>query len=377
MDTKRRRVLTTLLSVLLGIVVMLFGALLLVSSGQPQPFLGDDGNVVAGSISEKLFINVNGGRQGMFIKGKDKTQPVLLYLHGGVPDYFLTQSHPTRMDQNFTVVWWEQRGSGISYSPDSSPSATTVEQLIADTLTVTDYLRSRFNQDKIYLMGHSGGSFVGIQAATQSPERFHAYIGIGQMSDQLESESMAYEYMLGEYRARGNNAMLEELEAAPVTKAGAPTAYLAIRDKAMHELGIGTTHEMRSLLWGLLVPSLLFREYTLVEKLNLWRAKSGSGTSVVWDKMVTTDLKQTVPEVAIPVYFLAGQWDYTCNSQLARAYFDVLKAPIKGFYTFDHSAHSPMFEEPGRLNDILLRDVLIGRTDLADALRQPPLLPTR
>ena len=361
-----RRVITILISVLLGSSLMLLGSLVFISSGQPQPFLDDNGNVIAGSIAEKVFIDVNGVRQGMFIKGKDATKPVLLYLHGGMPDYFLTQQYPTGMDEDFTVVWWEQRGSGISYAADIPRETLTVEQLITDALTVTDYLRDRFKQDKIYLMGHSGGSFIGIQAAARAPERYHAYIGVAQMSYQLESERMAHDYMLREYNKRGNSSMVKKLEDAPVTKDGAPTAYVAFRDKAMHELGIGTMHNMRSLLFGIVVPSLRFREYTLTEKINLWRGKSGAGISVIWDQMVTTDLRKTVPELAVPVYFLEGRWDYTCNYQPARSYFDVLRAPVKGFYSFDHSAHSPMFEEPKRFGEILRHDVLSGRTKLSD-----------
>ncbi len=335
---------TILASVLIGGLFVLLGSLWLVSPGLPQPFLDENSNVIARSISEKVFIDVNGVRQGMFIKGRDSTHPLLLYLHGGMPDYFLTQQHPTGMDEGFTVVWWEQRGSGISYASDIPRETLTVEQLIADTLTVTDYLRDRFRQDKIYLMGHSGGSFIGIQAAARAPERYHAYIGVAQMSYQIESERLAYDYMLREYGARGNSSMVKKLEVAPVTLDGVPAAYVAIRDEAMHELGIGTMHDMRSLLWGLVIPSLQFREYTLTEKINLWRVKSGSGISVAWDRMASSDLRKAVPELSIPGYFLEGRWDYTCNNQLRRSYFDVPRAPVKGFYTFEQSAHSPIFE---------------------------------
>ena len=88
------------------------GVLLAVSPGKPEPFLDENGKPLAGSISEKIFIDINGVQQGMFIKSRDVTHPVLLYLHGGMPDYFLTQKYPTGLEDDFTVVWWEQRGSG-------------------------------------------------------------------------------------------------------------------------------------------------------------------------------------------------------------------------------------------------------------------------
>jgi pimeloyl-ACP methyl ester carboxylesterase len=292
---------------------------------------------------------------------------VLLYLHGGIPDYFLTQRYPTGLEDIFTVVWWEQRGSGISYSPDIPADSKTVDQMVSDTVELTNYLRHRFGKDKIYLMGHSGGSFIGIQAAARAPELYYAYIGMAQMSNQLQSEKLAYDYMLEEFRKNGNMRMVQKLEAAPVTlTGGTPDEYLAVRDIAMHELGIGTMHTMRSVVTGLLLPSFTFPEYTLTEKINLWRGKADSGVSMLWGSMLATDLSKEVPQLDIPVYFLEGIYDHTCTYSVARSYFEGLRAPLKGFYTFEHSAHSPMFEEPAKTQEILLNDVLAGMNSLAD-----------
>ena len=137
----------------------------------------------------------------MFIESKDAADPVLLWLHGGLPEYFLTERYPTGLENDFTVVWWEQRGAGLSYSRDIPPETMTVEQFIADTLSVTDYLRDRFSKEKIYLMAHSGGTFIGLQAAARAREMYHAYIGVAQMVHQLRSERLAYEYMLERFTA--------------------------------------------------------------------------------------------------------------------------------------------------------------------------------
>ena len=167
-----------------------------------------DGKVLPGSISEKIHVNINGVEQGMFIKGKDSSNPVLLYLHGGMPDYFLTQDYPTGLDEYFTVVWWEQRGSGLSYSLRHPPESVNPDQLVSDTLAVTNYLRERFGQEKIYLMGHSGGTFIGIQAAARAPEKYRAYIAVAQMSNQLQSEQLAYDYMRQRFKDDGNTKMV-------------------------------------------------------------------------------------------------------------------------------------------------------------------------
>jgi len=364
---KAVRVMLTMISISLACLLIFVGVLQLLSPGIPTPFMDENGRLLAGSIAEKVFVNINGVEQGMFIMSKDTTHPVLLYLHGGMPDYFFTQKYPIDLEDYFTVVWWEQRGSGLSYDPDIPPESVTAEQLISDTLAVTNYLRHRFGKDKIYLMGHSGGTFIGIQAAERAPELYYAYIGVSQMSYQLESERLAYEFMLQQFQENGNSEMVQKLEEAPVTlTGGTPDAYLASRDKAMHRLGIGTTHDMNSVLGGIFLPSLTFRGYTLSEKINLWRGKSRSGVSPLWDTMLSTDLSTEVTELSIPIYFFEGAYDYTCSYALAREYFDQLEAPVKGFYTFEQSAHSPLFEEPEKMGHIFQEDVLHGMNNLAD-----------
>jgi pimeloyl-ACP methyl ester carboxylesterase len=365
-------IVSTTVGILLGVVVILLGVLLAVSPGKAKPFLDEKDRTLAGSISEKIHVNINGVQQGMFIMGKNVGNPVLLFLHGGtaMPEYFLTQNYPTGLEQYFTVCWWDRRNAGLSYSANAPPETLTVEQSISDTLAVTNYLRSRFHKDKIYMMAHSGGSLIGIQASAHAPELFYAYIGVGQMSYQLKSEMLSYEYMVKRYKEIGNTRMVKQLEAAPPTMTvPLPAAYMKVRDSAMHSLGVGTTHDMKSVMTGVFLASWLFREYTLGEKLALWRGKFSSD-KMLWDKMIATDLTKQIQKLDIPVYFFHGKYDYTVSYSLANAYIDELQAPIKGFYTFEHSAHSPIFEEPDRMKQILQEDVLAGKNNLSDACTQ-------
>jgi pimeloyl-ACP methyl ester carboxylesterase len=358
----------TIIAVLLSGMLILAGLLFAWSyPGKPTPFVDENGRTLPGSISEKIYVDVNGMKQGMFIKSKDTTNPVLLYLHGGMPDYFLAERYPTGLEEYFTVVWWEQRGSGISYDPKIPLETRTLEQMISDTLALTDYLQDRFGKEKIYLMGHSGGTFIGIQAAARAPELYDAYIGVAQMSYQLKSEQLAYDYMLQQFKKNGNTRMVQKLEAAPVTMSdGTPDAYRSLRDPAMHSLGIGTMHTMDSVLTGIFIPSWQSREYTLSEKFHTWTAKASSGIAMLWDEMLATDLSQEVTEFSIPVYFFSGIYDYTVNYRLAKDYFKKLNAPVKGFYTFEQSAHSPIFEEPEKVQKIMREDVLARTNSLAD-----------
>ncbi|MGB7982654.1 MAG: alpha/beta hydrolase [Candidatus Nanopelagicales bacterium] len=322
-------------------------------------------------ISEKIHVEINGVEQGMFIKGTSPDNPVLLFVHGGpgMTMYWMTQRRPIDIYDDFTVVWWEQRGAGLSYDPEIPAETMVASQFIDDTLEVTRYLLGRFDRDKLYLMGHSWGSYIGIQAVAKAPEMYHAYVGVGQLTHQIESEQLAYEYALAQFKDTGDDRMLRRLRGAPPRAwAPLPSAYMALRDEYMHKAGVGTTRAMRSVITGIFLPSWRSSEYTLMEKVNLWRGKLYSRRAAfgLWDTMLMTDLRREVPCVEIPVYFLHGKYDYTSAYPLAQDYFDTLEAPVKGFYTFERSAHSPILEEPDRTVAILLADVLTGETSLAD-----------
>lgn len=362
--------LTALFLTLLLILVGLGCLLVLVSPGRPGPLRDDAGALIPGSLSERVFVEINGVRQGMILQSSDPSNPVLLFLHGGpgMPTFFLNATHPTGLERHFTVVWWEQRGAGISFDGSIPPATMTVPQLISDTIAVTNYLRERFGQENIYLLGHSWGSYLGIQVAAAEPNLFHAYIGMGQLTHQLRSEVAAHAYLLKAYAAKGDAEMVRRLEEAPVSMAdGLSDAWMSLRDEAMHKLGVGTTRDMNSVITGVFVPVWRERAYTVREKIAIWRGKAWS-RSLLWDDMLRTDLALKVKQLDLPVYFWVGRHDYTTNHDLARDFFQRLDAPLKGFYTFENSAHSPLFEEPLRAIDILVQDVLRNATSLADKI---------
>ena len=189
----------------------------------------------------------------------------------------------------------------------------TTEQLIRDTIAVTDHLRERFGRERIYLLGHSWGSFLGMQVAARAPERYHAYIGMGQVAHQQRSEMLAYEYALDRFRETGDVRMVRRLEAAPVTMdAPLPRAYMKVRDAAMHRLGVGTTRDMRSVVTGVFVPVWRTPGYTVREKIAVGRGKTFS-RGAMWDDFLATDLTATVTELKLPAYFCHGRHDHTCS----------------------------------------------------------------
>ena len=283
-----------------------------------------------------------------------------------MPEFFLARNHPTGLEQSFTVAWWEQRGAGMSYTAATTSQGLSFEQLVADTIEVTQYLRTRFHQDRIVLLGHSWGSFLGIQVAKAAPQLYSAYVGMGQVSYQLHSEEAARLYMLEQYRARGDTSMVRKLIAAPANRSvGLSSAYLHLRDQAMHRLGIGTTRAMHSVITGVFLAVWVCSDYSFRERLAIWRGLSFSRQQL-WTEFITTDLTHRVLSLDLPIYFFSGRYDYTSNAAYARGYFDLILSPVKGFYTFAESAHSPLFEEPERAVEILTRDVCAGLTALAD-----------
>ena len=317
-------------------------------------------------------MTIGGVDQGMFIRSKNLENPVLLFVHGGpaFPEYFLFEKYKPGLEDDFTVCYWEQRGGGLSYSAGIPLESMTFEQLTTDAIEVSNYLRNRFGKEKIYLMAHSGGTLIAIQAAAQAPQLYNAYIGIGQITQQAASEKIAYQYMVKQFTALGNKKDLEELDKYPVLEYDSCIAQFyksSVRDKSMHKLGIGTMRNMTSVFWGVFIPVWICKAYTIKEKINIWVSKFTfiKKTKFI-EQLLIIDIPASVSKLNIPVYFFSGKYDFTVNVNLSKAYLRKLQAPIKGFYTFNNSAHSPIFEEPGRIKQIMELDILKGSTQLAD-----------
>lgn len=366
---KVRKIMLVLSSVIVLCTIALTVILLIQSPGKVKPLLDENGNVVKGSISEKVYTKINGVNMGMIIKSKDASNPVLLFVHGGpgMPEYPVTEKYPTGLEDHFTVVWFDQRGAGLSYKSDMLKEKMTTEQFVSDTIEISKYLCERFGQDKIYLMAHSWGSYIGIQAVAKAPELYHAYIGIGQISNTLESEKIAYDYMLKYYETAGEEKTVKKLQGLSFKSLDhLPKDYDKIRDDLMHRSGIGTTHEMKSVVTGIFMTVMQNQEYTLGEKINIWRGKAFSKSSILTDELYKSNLSNTITKLKIPVYFFSGIYDYTVNYSMSEAYLKKIDAPVKGFYLFKESAHSPIFEEPKKVMQVMQEDVINGKKDLAD-----------
>jgi pimeloyl-ACP methyl ester carboxylesterase len=347
------------------------------SVGTVPQFTDADGNVLPGSIAEKTWVDVDGARIGMVIEGQDASNPVLLVLGGGpgIPEYWMEHEWACGLDQHFTVCWMDWRGAGLSYDANLDPSTCTTERYVDDVVAVTDYLRDRFGQDRVYLMGHSFGTYMALQVLRDHSDPYAAYVGMSQITSGSR-EKVGYERMLQLCQQTGNRSLQQSLERyrdaidTPdgTLDMGDPLVqryFSHVRDEAMHSLGVGTRHDMSSVITGIFLPTLRATCYTIPERIGIWRGKAALVGSPVSDDALTFDAGDFT-SFDVPVYVLAGVHDETCDYGLQREWFDAVEAPTKGFYTFDDSAHSPLFEEPDKAVGIMAGDVLSGANDEAD-----------
>jgi pimeloyl-ACP methyl ester carboxylesterase len=352
------------LLVFLGLFISLLVYLAIVSPGKPDAFKDENGEILEGSISEKIFVPIGGVEQGMFIRSKNIDNPVLLFLHGGpgFPNYFLIEKFNPGLEDLFTVCYWEQRGGGLSYNPEVTIESMTLEQLVSDAIEVTNYLRVRFAMDKIYILAWSGGTTIALPAVSKAPELFHAYIAMGQITRQRESERIAYDFMLKQFTAKNDQRSVKQLKKYKHlgTESDLISFYnSATRDNLMHELGIGTMRNMKSVFRDIFLPVWTCRAYTLREKFNIWKSKIMflPGTNLK-NETLKTDFSAAYPKIEVPIYFMSGKFDLTVNVELSKDYYNRLHAPLKRFYTFEHSAHGPLFEEPDKFIEIIKNDIL-------------------
>lgn len=365
------------LVVLACLLVAAFLAIMPPGKGAIPQFADADGSVLPGSIAEKTWIDVDGVRIGMVNEGQDDSNPVLLVLGGGpgIPEYWIEHEWPCGLDRHFTVCWMDWRGTGLSFDASLDAATCTTERYVDDAIAVTDCLRDRFGQGKVYLMGHSFGTYVALQVLRNHSSLYAAYVGVSQITSG-NREKVGYEKMLELCQQTGNRSLRDSLERyrdaidTPdgTLDMGDPMVrryFSGMRDKAMHKLSVGTRHDMTSVITGIFLPTLRAECYTIPERIGIWRGKTALSGSPVSNDALTFDAGE-LTSFDIPLYVFAGAHDETCDYGLQRKWFDAVEAPVKGFYTFENSAHSPLFEQPEKAMGIMTDDVLKGTAGKAD-----------
>lgn len=341
-------------------LIMAVAVLLIIESpGKTRPFRTADGKVIDGSIAVIESVNINGIDQRMIIRGSDTSKPVLLYLHGGPgdPEFPFVHRFNPGIESLFVVCYWDQRGAGLSYSADIPPETMTLPQFVEDAGRVTEYLLHRFKRRKIYLLGHSWGTMLGSFTAQKFPDYYYAFISVGQVGNQEHAELLSYNFVLNRAKNLKDSKAVDALE-----KIG-PPPY----SNPQEELRRMTTERKYVIRYGGAVKNgnfypraamtlALCNEYTLRDKINYLKGMNLT-KSYLWNVVMKTNLFKTIPSQKIPVYILQGAYDYETTYSVAKEYYNNLTAPLKKFYTFENSAHSPIFEEPEKF-EMIMKEII-------------------
>ncbi|MEK4273676.1 alpha/beta fold hydrolase [Paenibacillus sp. FSL R7-0026] len=293
------------------------------------------------SISMLEQVEINGTGHEVMIRGVDRTNPILIFVHGGpgCSEIPYVRKYQKELEQHFTVVHYDQRGSGKSYHFFEDYSNLTTDLLVDDLLALRNYVSKELGQEKVILIGHSFGTYIGMKAAAKAPTQFHAYIGIGQMANTLQSELESLEYTYEQAKQAGNAEDVKKLELIRSSieqgKELTPRILLQKYGGAARLI-----NENRDYISGFLFNP----EYNGLDMIRFYTGMFSS-QDILLKEAFDQNLPDIVDHLEIPTYFVTGKYDYMTTANAARDYFDVLDAPIKDFIVFNESAHYPQFEE--------------------------------
>ncbi len=303
-------------------------------------------------IERNETVRIGGIDQFVSIRGADRRNPVLLILHGGpgFPLMPMAWWNTRALEEYFTVVHWDQRGSGKTHllnDPEAVAPTMKPDTFIDDTGEMVAWLRQELDKDKVFLLGTSWGSYIGLEFARRKPEWLHAYIGVGQAADVPESERRGYAFALDAARKARNEQAIAELEAiAPYAAPGKPIplADIAVERKWSDFFGgvmAYRTHQIDG------IAARLSPDYTDDEAPRIFDG-NGYSQDFLFEPVVALDLGR-ITELECPLIVLAGRHDRTVNSTVAHDWFQKVRAPQKHFVWFENSAHEVLSEEPGKV----------------------------
>jgi pimeloyl-ACP methyl ester carboxylesterase len=344
-------------------------AVMIVLPASTPAIVGADGKQVPGSIAEVTTVKINGQDQGLLMRGHSTDNPVLLYLAGGPgqSDLAFPRALFTELEENFTVVSWDQPGQGKSYAGFEPSSKLTFDRAIADTIEVTNYLRDRFGQDKIYLMGESYGTILGVKTVQQRPDLYYAYIGSGQMVNPKETDRRLYNDMLDLANRTGNDAMAAKMRAygePPYKDVYAYTYVASYYDALGSEYTPPAEYSERGAASGVGLFGIMASEYTLVEKANVLRGLFDV-FSVLYPQLQDIDFRRDATKLDVPVYVLDAEHELAARRDLANEWYNLVEAPKKQIFPLKNAGHAGAFEEFREftriMNEVVLPETYPGR----------------
>lgn len=314
-----------------------------------RPFLGPKGEVLPGSIAEARYIRLGGLDQWVMIRGQSLANPPLILLHGGpgFSDTAFFRRFNAPLERSFTVVYWDQRGTGKSFAGKIPRSSMTVEQFLADLDQLVEVVSKRVGKRRVAILGHSWGTALGVLYAARFPEKVAAYVGTGQIGDSLAGEAASYTFALAEARRLNNRKALEELRVI------GPPPHTA-SELWTQRLWLNRFEGSLSAraLWNAGRIFLGAPESSIFDLPNLVRGFRFS-IDAMWAEVSRIDLARDVPALQMPVFFFLGRHDHWVPSAVSALYFDALTAPSKRLVWFEESGHEPFADEPAKFNALM------------------------
>ena len=300
-------------------------------------------------IDEALFVGIGGIEQWITIRGQDRRNPVLLFLHGGPGDATNPWGRAAFRSwlKSFTVVQWDQRGAGRTLGRNAaSPAAMTIARMTLDGIELTELVRKRLQKDKIILVGHSWGSILGLSMAKARPELFHAYVGTGQVADPARNYAVAYDELLKKAQALGEQAAIQELRQV------GPPPYSSARGYAVQRKWSNLFEGGDAFLASMLGLALTAPGYTLKD-VNEWIDGQGSSAEALVPQTSALDPQALGGDFAMPVFVIQGAEDFTTPTSLARSFLDSIRAPRKAFVAIPGGGHFAVFMK----SDVFLKEL--------------------
>lgn len=313
--------------------------------------------VTPDGVERLQALDINGVEQWVSIRSRNPTNPVLLVVHGGpgwvaMPtSWYFAQG----WDEYFTVVQWDQRGAGKSYDINALDTLS-IEQMRRDLDTVVGWIRSETRQDRIFLLGHSWGSLLGLDMARRHPEWLYAYIGAGQVVDMRESEQRGWAWAMQKARERGKSDAVAELQSiAPYAEGSAAVSItdLYVQRKWVNFFG-GAAYNRPDAGFEAAAMALS-PEYTDDNLRDIWKAQAISVERLM-PEIIEISVS-SLSDLRVPVILLLGRHDINVSAQVAAEWFDRIQAPAKKLVWFEHSAHEMLVEEPGKVFLTLVNEV--------------------
>lgn len=311
-------------------------------------------------VEESFTLDIGGVAHWINVRGQDRANPLVLVVHGGpaTPQWPSLWQYQRPLEEYFTLANYDQRGTGKTHAandPDRVAGTLRIQTYVDDAVAIAEQLRRRYGKQKLVLVGHSWGSIIGMRAALQRPDLFHAYVGIGQVINVLENERLSLAYGLERAVAEGNAQAEAEIRALMPYPGDAPLTrgrIVAARKWPQHYGGLSAFRSHSDYYFG---AARLSPDYSPAE-----RAALDAGSLFTLDRVLAEFLTvdfSGVREFPIPVVMFMGRHDYTTPSQPTARWLDQVRAPAKQGVWFEHSAHMIPWEEPGKTLVSLLQYV--------------------